>query len=179
MPPSITITIATVNDVVELVQLVNSAYRGESSKRGWTTEADLLDGIRTDEESMLQLITDPTSEVLQCRNRKNELLVCVNLRANIDQLYLGMLTVSPTLQGEGIGKELLRASEQYATENNFSAITMSVISIRTELIAWYERRGYSRTGETKPFPASDPRFGIPKQALEFIMLRKKIKTDGS
>ena len=175
MAASITITRATVKEVAELVQLVNSAYRGDSSKRGWTTEADLLDGIRTDEESMKQLINDDTGVVLQCRNAEGELLGCVNLQENIEQLYLGMLTVSPLLQGGGIGKELLRASEQYAMQNGFSAITMSVISIRTELIAWYERRGYHRTGETKPFPSSDPRFGIPKQLLEFVVLKKIIK----
>lgn len=179
MTKSLTISPATLEEVPELVQLVNSAYRGESSKRGWTTEADLLDGIRTDEESMKQLISNPNGIMLECRNEQNKLLGCVNLQKQADQLYLGMLTVSPELQGGGIGKELLQASEDYAKENGFTAIVMSVISIRTELIAWYERRGYQRTGDTKPFPSSDPRFGIPKQALEFIVLKKRIQKDDS
>ena len=174
MTKSITITRATLKEVPELVQLVNSAYRGEGSKRGWTTEADLLDGIRTDEESMQHLISNPNGVMLECRNEQNELLGCVNLQQQNDQLYLGMLTVSPELQGGGIGKELLQASEQYAKQNGFCAIVMSVISIRVELIAWYERCGYQKTGETKPFPSSDPRFGIPKQLLEFIVLKKRI-----
>jgi ribosomal protein S18 acetylase RimI-like enzyme len=178
MTKTFTISRATPSDVPALVQLVNSAYRGESSKRGWTTEADLLDGIRTDEENMHRLVEDPNGVMLICRDKQNELLGCVNLQMQVDHLYLGMLTVSPELQGGGIGKKLLQASEQYATANGFGTIIMSVISIRTELIAWYERRGYQRTGETKPFPPSDPRFGIPKQALEFVVLKKKVDKDG-
>ena len=174
MDMTLTISRATPDEVPQLVQLVNSAYRGESSKRGWTTEADLLGGIRTDEASMLQLVNDPNGAVLECRNEQNELLGCVNLQKKNNHLYLGMLTVSPQLQGGGIGKELLKASEDYAKESHFEAIVMSVISVRTELIAWYERRGYQRTGETKPFPSSDPRFGIPKQDLEFVILEKRI-----
>ena len=168
------ISIATSADVPELVVLVNSAYRGETSKLGWTTEADLLDGIRTDPESMTQLLNKEGSTVLQYRNENNELLACVNLQDQGEQLYLGLLTVSPLLQGAGIGKELLKASEQFAMHHNFKSIVMSVISIRSELIAWYERHGYSRTGEKKEFPSTDPRFGIPKRELEFVVLKKVI-----
>ena len=175
MTRTISISRATADHVSELVQLVNSAYRGESSKRGWTTEADLLGGVRTDDASMLHLINASESAVLQCRNEQNELLGCVNLRKQNNQLYLGMLTVSPELQGAGIGKELLHASEQYAKDHRLSEIVMTVISVRQELIAWYERRGYQKTGETKPFPASDPSFGIPKQPLEFIVLKKSFR----
>ena len=84
-----------------------------------------------------------------------------------------MLTVSPGLQAGGIGKKLLSAAESYATSNHFNTIIMMVISIRTELIEWYERRGYQRTGEIKPFP-KDPKFGLPKQHLEFVVLEKII-----
>ncbi|OIR05744.1 acetyltransferase (GNAT) family protein [mine drainage metagenome] len=84
-----------------------------------------------------------------------------------------MLTVSPQLQANGIGKLLLAASENYAKENNFDSIIMTVISVREELIAWYERRGYINTGKTKPFP-NDPNFGIPKQELKFIVMEKKV-----
>src|SRR5262245_39736744 len=114
MTDKLMISTATSADLPELVALVNSAYRGESSKRGWTTEADLLGGVRTDETSMLKLITDPGGVMLQCRNDNNELLGCVNLQRQQEQLYLGMLTVSPDLQGGGIGKALLKASEDYA-----------------------------------------------------------------
>ncbi len=172
------VSIATGTDIPELVILINSAYRGESSKKGWTTEADLLDGQRTDIESLGMLLNKPGSVLLKYVNAENKISACVNLQQQERKLYLGMLTVSPTLQGSGIGKKLLAASEQYARENNFEAIRMTVISLRLELIAWYERHGYNRTGETQPFPTGDPKFGIPKQFLEFVVLEKNIKGKG-
>ena len=174
MTSNLVISLASLADIPQLVELVNSAYRGESSKRGWTTEADLLGGIRTNEGTMQKLMEEPGSILLQCRNENKELLGCVNLQKQQDELYLGMLTVSPNLQGGGIGKELLSASEQYARQQQLKTIAMTVISIRSELIAWYERRGYYRTGETKPFPSSDPSIGIPKQPLEFVVLKKAL-----
>ena len=174
MTSNLAISPASFTDIPQLVALVNSAYRGETSKRGWTTEADLLGGIRTDEAAIQKLIDGPGSVLLQCRNENKELLGCVNLQNKQDELYLGMLTVSPDQQGGGIGKELLSASEQYARQQQVKAISMTVISIRSELIAWYERRGYHRTGETKPFPSSDPSFGIPKQPLKFVVLKKTL-----
>jgi ribosomal protein S18 acetylase RimI-like enzyme len=164
---------ATADDLPELNQLVNSAYRGDSSRKGWTTEADLLDGIRTDEAGLQEMMQEPDAAILCCRNEKDELLGCVYLKKKNNQLYLGMLTVNPELQGGGIGKQLLMAADERARTLQCSAITMTVISVRAELIAWYERHGYHRTGETAPFP-TDPRFGIPKQALEFIVLEKDI-----
>jgi ribosomal protein S18 acetylase RimI-like enzyme len=175
MTSTLTISAAAEHDAEALVQLVNSAYRGESSRKGWTTEANLLDGIRTDVDAMIDLMNKPGSVILQVRDNKNQLVGCVNLQRQHDEVYLGMLTVLPDLQGGGIGKELLKASERYALENDASAIVMSVISIRKELIAWYERHGYAITGERKPFPTSDPRFGIPKQSLEFVILRKTLQ----
>jgi ribosomal protein S18 acetylase RimI-like enzyme len=172
------VSVATGTDIPELVILINSAYRGESSKKGWTTEADLLDGQRTDIESLGMLLNKPGSVLLKYVNAENKISACVNLQQQGRKLYLGMLTVSPTLQGSGIGKKLLAASEQYARENNFEAIRMTVISLRLELIAWYERHGYNRTSETQPFPTGDPKFGIPKQFLEFVVLEKNIKGKG-
>ena len=163
---------ATSNDTRAIVALVNSAYRGETSKLGWTTEADLLDGIRTDEESIEQLIRKPGGVILQCRNKEGQLVGCVNLQKQNEQLYLGMLTVAPSLQNAGIGKRLLGAAENYAREHGLGAIVMNVISIRYELISWYERHGYTKTGDIKPFPSADPRFGIPQQPLEFAVLKK-------
>src|SRR4051812_22738924 len=109
MTSTLTISRATHDDVDALVQLVNSAYRGESSKKGWTTEADLLDGIRMDVDGMMDLMDKSGSLILQARDNKNELLGCVNLQQQNNQVYLGMLTVSPHHQGAGIGKELLKA----------------------------------------------------------------------
>jgi ribosomal protein S18 acetylase RimI-like enzyme len=165
------ITKAQLEDVTALNKLVNSAYRGESSKKGWTSEADLLGGVRTHEEGINELINKPDTTILKY-TENDEILGCMMLEKQGSSLYLGMLTVSPDLQGKGIGKEFLAAAEVFAHENEIAKIVMTVISIRAELIAWYERHGYVRTGETKPFPMNDPNFGIPKQPLEFIVLEK-------
>ncbi|HLG36251.1 MAG TPA: GNAT family N-acetyltransferase [Bacteroidia bacterium] len=162
------------NDIKILNVLVNSAYRGESSKQGWTTEADLLDGIRVDEERLAEIIQKPGSMILKYTDEKNKIIACVHLEKKESKLYLGMLTVSPVEQGRGIGKILMNAAEEEARKQNCSSVYMTVITDRTELIAWYERLGYVNTGEQKPFPAGDPRFGLPKKFLEFVVLEKKI-----
>ena len=172
MPEKLQILISSEADIPSLVTLVNSAYRGDSSKRGWTTEADLLDGIRTDEEGIKKMIQQPGSVILRGLIQ-NQLVGCVYLQKQEDFLYLGMLTVSPELQASGIGKELLKASEQYAYSQSCHTIIMTVITVRKELIQWYERRGYHQTAERRPFP-NDPRFGIPKQPLEFLVMEKKL-----
>lgn len=166
------LTPATELDIPALNRLVNSAYRGESSKKGWTTEADLLSGIRTDEPGLTTMIQNPNAIILLYKEDA-QLLGCVYLEKKSDELYLGMLTVSPEAQAKGIGKNLLTAAELIARNQHCSAITMTVITVRHELIAWYERRGYRSTGEIKPFP-NDPSFGLPKQPLEFTVMRKEI-----
>jgi ribosomal protein S18 acetylase RimI-like enzyme len=163
----------TEQDVPALNKLVNSAYRGESSRKGWTTEADLLEGIRTDEEGLRAMVQNPAATLLKYEEAGN-LLGCVYLEKKGDELYLGMLTVSPDAQANGIGKQLLTAAERIAVEKGCNKMTMTVISQRNELIAWYERRGYQKTGETQPFPMDDPRFGLPKQQLEFIVMKKAL-----
>ena len=165
---------ATIFDVPMLNALVNGAYRGESSKRGWTTEADLLDGIRIDEDRLEAMIRMPGSLILKYSDEQNNILGCVHLERHEERLYLGVLTVSPVLQGKGIGKELLIAAEQEAKLANCVAIYMTVIDGRTELIHWYLRHGYSITGERKPFPSDDLRFGLPRKHLEFIVMEKEI-----
>jgi ribosomal protein S18 acetylase RimI-like enzyme len=167
------ISIATLEDITGLLDLVNNAYRGDSSRNGWTTEADLLDGIRTDKESLTAMIQIPHAVILKYVDEQQQLQGCVFLQQENDQLYLGMLTVNPLLQGKGIGKKLLQASEEYAINQKCHSIVMTVISVRNELIQWYERHGFHHTGEKKPFP-DDPRFGIPKQPLEFIVMKKEL-----
>jgi ribosomal protein S18 acetylase RimI-like enzyme len=162
---------ATVEDISALNILVNSAYRGESSRKGWTTEADLLGGIRTSEKGLLETIQTPKTFILKF-SEEGKILGCVMLLAKENALYLGMLTVSPELQGSGIGKKLLKSAETFAKEKGISKIEMTVISIRFELVSWYERHGYVKTGETKPFPMDNPDFGEPKQYLEFIVMEK-------
>ena len=168
------ITIATIEDVSALNNLVNSAYRGESSKKGWTTEADLLGGVRTTEKGLSETMQTPKTTILKY-SEGDEILGCVMLLEKGDALYLGMLTVFPDLQGSGIGKKLLQFAEIFAQEKSISTIEMTVISARTELIAWYERHGYKKTGEVRPFPMNDPNFGEPKQHLEFVVMEKGIR----
>ena len=164
---------ALMSDAAELDKLVNSAYRGESSKQGWTTEADLLDGTRTDASAIQDVMETPNTTVLKYVEQ-NSILGCVELRKDAEKLYLGMLSVTPNLQGKGLGKELLKAAEVEAKKQDCTIIYMTVISVRKELIEWYVRHGYRLTGKTKPFSFNDPRFGQPKQKLEFVVLEKSI-----
>lgn len=168
-----TISIAVAADIPQLNILINGAYRGEAAKKGWTTEADLLDGVRTDETALAALLHKPGATLLCGKDEKNIIVGCVYLEKQGDTFYLGMLTVSPVMQGSGIGKLFLKAAEEFAKKEHAASITMTVISVRHELIAWYERHGYHSTGETKPFP-TDPAFGIPRQPLEFIVMKKII-----
>ena len=166
---------ATDADAAALVALVNSAYRGESSKAGWTTEAELLGGQRIDLEKMREAIAGADSVVL-VHDVEGEPLGCVLLERTGDEAYVGMLTVRPTLQGSGLGRRLLGAAERWARDYwGARAIHGTVIAQRPELIAFYERYGFRRTGERKPFPYGDERFGLPKRDdLEFEVLRKEI-----
>ena len=159
-------------DAKQIAALVNSAYRGESSKQGWTTEADLLVGRRTDTEEILRLISSEDSMFLLCKVDA-ELVGSVHLQKQVEQVYLSMLAVSPLLQGGGLGKQLLEAAELTAQETWFAAkLVMDVISCRNELIAFYERRGYRRTGATRAFPVN-PELWTPKVAdLRLEILEK-------
>ncbi len=162
---------ATINDVSELNILVNSAYRGETSKKGWTTEANILGGIRISEKELLLLISKPENAIFKLIER-GIILACVLLIEKKDKLYLGMLTVNPELQNSGMGKKLLHFAENYAMDLDLRSIEMTVISVRNELIAWYKRHGYNDSGKRQPFPMENPEFGLPKQNLEFIIMEK-------
>ncbi|MBC7887339.1 MAG: GNAT family N-acetyltransferase [Ferruginibacter sp.] len=173
MSQTLNITTLAEEDIEPLINLVNSAYRGESSKTGWTTEADLLDGLRTNQHSVKALMQKTGSVIFSATDETGLMVGCVHLQQNEQQLYLGMLTVAPDLQARGIGKQLLEAAEKYGRKINCTFIIMTVIDIRHELIDWYKRKGYQSTGETRPF-STDPAFGIPKQRLRFIVLEKKL-----
>jgi ribosomal protein S18 acetylase RimI-like enzyme len=173
MNTDLSISAVTATDIQALVDLVNSAYRGDSSKKGWTTEAELLEGIRTDPQTLLEQINLPGHTILKAVNNDQEIIACVGLEEKGNKLYLGMLTVKPDIQATGIGKQMLLAAESFAWSKDLHCIEMTVISVRSELIAFYERRGYQKTGEKRDFP-TDPKFGIKKQDLEFIVLEKKL-----
>lgn len=173
MENPVTITPAVPDDAFALELLINSAYRGETGKKGWTTEADLLDGTRTDAELILGIISDPKSLLLKATDGEG-IVGCVELRTEGKKLYLGMLTVRPDLQGRGIGNVLMAAAEGEAIRRHCTTIFMTVLTVRTKLIDWYARHGYHDTGERKPFAFTDPRFGKPRQALEFAVLEKEV-----
>jgi GNAT superfamily N-acetyltransferase len=167
---------AAASDADALVALVNSGYRGESSKKGWTTEADILGGQRTDADKIREMVAAKDSRVELAFNEAGEMIACVHLKKEKDgSCYLGMLTVDPNRQAGGIGKEMMAHSEEIARAWGCSRMRMTVISVRAELLAYYERRGYARTGVTEPFPEDDPRFGLPKvRGLLFVELVKPL-----
>jgi ribosomal protein S18 acetylase RimI-like enzyme len=168
------ISLASAKDITVLVNLLNNTYRGDASRLGWTTEADLIAGnTRADEKMIQEVIEKPGTVMLLYKNPDGEIIGCVNLQQHGSKVYLGMFSVSPQLQGGGIGKQLLKASEEYTRQNNCQAIYMTVISVRRELIDWYKRHGYIDTGERKPFE-EDGITGRHLQKLEFIVLEKPV-----
>ncbi len=169
---------ATTNDIPALIALVTSAYRGDASRQGWTTEADLLDGNRIDPDVLARDIGRPGSRVLLAE-RDGDLLACAHVAEEDGAGYFGMFSVSPELQGTGVGKALLAEAERVAREEwRLPSMRMTVIDVRDELIAFYERRGYARTGIKKPFPYGDARFGIPlRDDLRFEILEKRLAGD--
>ncbi|MCQ9178802.1 GNAT family N-acetyltransferase [Streptomyces sp. IBSBF 2953] len=166
---------ATAADVDALVRLVESAYRGDSSRAGWTTEADILQGRRTDPEGVLAVVEAPDSRLLTVE-QDGRIVACCQLEHRGDHAYFGMFAVSPTAQGAGLGKAVMAQAEREAREDwGVAEMHMTVISVREDLIAWYERRGYRRTGRMTPFPYGDERFGIPQRDdLQFELLVKEL-----
>jgi ribosomal protein S18 acetylase RimI-like enzyme len=162
-------------DVESIVALVESAYRGDGSRAGWTTEADLLDGRRTGADDVLASIARPRSQVLLAE-REGRLLACAHVAVEDDAGYFGMFSVVPGLQRAGIGRQVLAEAERIVSQDYGQAVMrMTVIDVREELIAYYERRGYRRTGIKKPFPYGDARFGLPKRDdLRFEVLEKAL-----
>jgi GNAT superfamily N-acetyltransferase len=166
---------AELPDVPAVVVLVESTYRGDVSRGGWTTEADLLDGRRTDEDDVRSCIERDRSFVL-LGVRDDQIVACAHVMTEDDAGYFGMFSVTPTLQRAGIGKAVLAEAERIVRDEwGLAVMRMTVIDVRDELIPFYERRGYHRTGTKKPFPYGDERFGIPKRDdLRFEVLEKRL-----
>lgn len=171
------IRIARTSDLDLVANLVNSAYRGEYSKQGWTTEADFLGGQRTDALTLENELTQPGQSMELLFDETSTLVGCVFLKDEPeDVLYFGMLTVEPKKQDRGFGKVLLKHIESLAEIRQKKRMRMTVIDLRQELIAYYKRRGYEFTGKVEPFPMDDPNFGIPKQPLRLLVFEKKLIT---
>jgi len=166
---------ACMDDAEAIVDLVESGYRGERSRQGWTTEADFLQGQRTDLQSVQALIRQAGSTVLLAE-QAGLLLACAHLQRHEGYAYFGMFSVRPECQNAGMGRKMLSEAERFAaTEWGVGEMRMTVIDIRHELMAWYERRGYQRTGDYQPFPYGDERFGVPlRDDLRFEVMRKSL-----
>jgi ribosomal protein S18 acetylase RimI-like enzyme len=166
------ITKAGITDVPAAVALVNSAYRGETSKQGWTSESHLLEGIRIDENEMKGYFDRPEITLLKNVNEAGEITGFVYLEEiEDDRLYLGMLTVKPTLQASGLGRKLLTAADEHARKLGCKAIKISVITTRLELIAWYERRGFVATGKTTPLVTTT---SVAKEPVTLMYMEKVV-----
>lgn len=169
------ISFAAEADGIAIRNLLNTAYRGDASKQGWTTEAELIAGdTRVDDATLLGVMKLDGSVFLKYTNDKHQIVGCVNLQQHGQKIYLGMFSVVPQLQGAGIGKHLLKAAEEYAAYKKCTSIYMSVITLRTELISWYERHGYADSGKRIPFK-EDGVTGKHLKPLEFMMLEKSIE----
>jgi ribosomal protein S18 acetylase RimI-like enzyme len=173
------VSIARESDLESIASLVNSAFRGDSSRAGWTTEADLVGGQRTDPELLRADLASRTGAVLLTMRDEPDgtLLGSVWLEPRSpDVWYLGMLTVRPDLQSHGLGRRILDEAERYAAAQGARRMRMTVITARETLIEWYERRGYVRTGELLPFPYGNDRFGLPQRDdLQFEALEKELE----
>jgi GNAT superfamily N-acetyltransferase len=174
---------ARTDEAGQICDLVNSAYRGESSRFGWTTEADYLEGARVTPERTKEMIQPEFGQTVlvmrESEDEKSAIVGCVYLErteiAGEPGCYLGMLTVEPKMQDRGLGRILLEEAEIFAREWGALRMILGVIQLRGTLMAWYERRGYKRTEITKPFPYDQPEVGIPKRKdLHFVMFEKDL-----
>ncbi|MDP3118842.1 MAG: GNAT family N-acetyltransferase [Sulfuricurvum sp.] len=166
---------ATINDISVLISLLNRSYRGESSRAGWTSEADLLSGKRIDEAGMLQLFNDPDSRILIAQIN-DVIIATIHAHRENDTVHFGLFAVEPTLQGNEIGKALLSYAESEAHHTwGINTAIMEVIAYRAELIHYYERRGYQRTGKMIPFPESDL-WNKKVDSLELAVMSKNLKS---
>jgi len=166
---------ATLADIARVVTLVDSAYRGEASRRNWANEAGLLDGRRTDQESVRALI-EASQSLIVLAERAGEIIACAHIKQRGELCNFGMFSVCPWLQGAGVGGAVLSECERFARESwGCRAIEMTVIRQRDDLLAWYERRDYRRTGEARPFPYGDEHLRPRRRDLEFLVLKKPLR----
>jgi GNAT superfamily N-acetyltransferase len=165
--------VATADDAHSIVELVNAAYRGETSREGWTTEADLLEGRRTELEEISRLLYSNNAIIL-CRTTQNKIIGSICLTYSDSQVEMGMFAVNPHYQGQGIGKQLLHYAECYAAQKwSVERYVLAVIHCRYELIAFYERRGYKLTTQRRAFPVNLALWTPKVDGLTLLILEKQ------
>jgi len=168
-------------DIEAIVALVESAYRGDASRVGWSSEADLLDGQRIDAGMLTAALDSPDVRILVLQQAGTIVACCELTRSEVPGLAkLGMFAVDPTSQNGGLGRRVLAEGERFVAETwRSDTLQITVIDVRQELIAWYERRGYGGTGEVQAFPYGDLHFGIPRRDdLQFAVLEKRLSPAG-
>lgn len=164
------ISLASIEDIPDLLVLINRAFRGPESRLGWTHEVDLIEGdVRITEEELRSLMLQSETILVKYVNDLKEIIGAVYLKLENAEIYLGLLSVKPSEQGSGIGKQLLQYAKSIALQHKCTAIKMRVISKRTELIEWYQRHGYTATGEIQPFPSN--LVSKSKEELNFVILK--------
>lgn len=172
-PAALHFRYAKPDDVRAVAMLIEKAYRGPDAAKGWTNEASLLTGPRTGEDEIAGLIADGESRFVLAE-QDGVLAGCALVQKDGDDAYFGMFSVDPALQAQGLGKKLLAACEKAArAEWKSRALGMVVINLREDLIAWYERRGYTRTGNREPFPF-DAAPGALRRDFDLIELKKPL-----
>lgn len=172
---NVTLGIASLADTAEITALVNSVYRGENAKKGWTTEADFIDGIRINNAKVTEIINSKT-EVIFTAVSDNKIVGCVHLEKKDKYSLFGMLSVDVNYQTAGIGKILITECERYTKDDwNLNEIRMKVIGRRIELIEYYKRRGYLITGEHEDFGSCGDTFGEFKEKLYFEVMKKELQ----
>lgn len=170
--PDLSFRLALAAEASHIATMINQAYRGDTSRLGWTTEADLLDGLRTSEEEVRQLIAAQHSVLIVCLQAK-QLLGSVHMQRHTDSVHIGMFVVQPACQNQGVGKQLLAFAEDWALQHwQARRFEMGVISVRTELIAYYARRGYRSAGEYREFPVNPALWQPRRQDLKLELLVK-------
>lgn len=176
---SLTFSLATAADAEALAGLVNAAYRGTKGERGWTSEAHLLGGQRIDPSMVADLLQEPDSGIILLHIARR-LKGCVHVkRLSPTHAYLGLFAIRPDSQGLGLGGRLMAYAERWARDRwRISVIEITVIPLRRELVAWYRRLAYQATGETRPFPYGDPRFGVAKRDDLVLGVMRKTLTEG-
>ena len=169
---------ATEADHPAIIELINIAFRATGSAASWNIEAGIIEGQRINDSLLREyLATSPEAHLLVYRDPAvGMILGTVWLDpSNQGVWYLGLLTIQPALQKQRLGRRLLAAAEEFAKQRGAGSIRMTVLNVRDALIAWYQRRGYSLTGETRPFPYDDLRYGKPlREDLEFVVLEKQL-----